>query len=169
MLTASAATSFTTTQGVIARIGDARWSDALATATREICGNLRTPSGQTVFPAGIRSFFGASPGVPVAQPAAPATTTVASGGVRSIPIGWASTPATGVTVQVTAAGVDPATIAARTFVHVAGTLAPVGPDATGAASALAGAQVAAGGGAVTVANPSSVAPVTVTVTVTATP
>lgn len=70
---------------------------------------------------------------------------------------------------VTAAGVDPATIAARAFVHVAGTLAPVGPDATGAASALAGAQVAAGGGAVTVANPSSVAPVTVTVTVTATP
>lgn len=170
VLTAGAATPFTTTQGVLAYLGDARWSDALAVATREICGNLRTPSGQTVFPAGIRAFFGADPGAPLAQPTVPAAMTLAPGGVRSIPITWASSSATSVTVQVAAVGIDPSTLSARTYVHVAGALAPVGTeDATGAAAVLTTAQVAARGGAVTVANPSSATPVSITVTVTATP
>ncbi len=171
VLTAGAATPFATTQAVIGHIGDARWSEALLVATREICGNLRTPSGQTVFPPGIRVFFGANPGTPGAQPAAPAMVTLAPGGVRSIPVGWPPTdpPSTTVTLQVTAPGIDPATVAARTFVHVAGALAPVGPDATGSAAMLSGAQVTAQGGAVTMANPSSVAPLTITVSVTMTP
>lgn len=171
VLTAGATTPFTTTQTVIGHIGDARWSEALLVATREICGNLRTPSGQTVFPPGIRAFFGANPGTPAAQPAAPATVTLAPGGVRTIPVGWPPTdpPPTTVTIQVAAPGIDPAAVAARTFVHVAGELVSAGPDATGSAAVLSGAQVTAQGGAVTVANPSSIIPLSITVSVTSTP
>ena len=170
MLTASANAPFASTQAVIAHVGDARWSDALLSATREICGNLRMPSGQTVFPPGIRSYFGANPGTPTAQPGVPATLTLPPGGVRSLPVGWAlvDPPPTTVTVQVAVPGVDPAVIAARSFVHVAGALAAVAPDATGSAAVLSGAQVVARGGAVTVANPSSVSPLTITVSVTPT-
>lgn len=170
-LTASATAPFTSTQAVIGHVGDARWSDALLTATREICGNLRTPSGQTVFPPGIRAFIGANPGTPVAAPGVPATLTLAPGGVRSLPVDWAlvDPPPTAVTIQITAPGVDPAAIAARSFVHVAGILTAVGPDAAGGVAVVSGDHVVtARGGAVTVANPSSVNPLTITVTLTPT-
>ena len=140
------------------------------TATREICGNLRTPSGQTTFPAGIRSFFGANQGTPNAHPAIQAPITLAPGEIRTIPVNWAlvDPPPTTVTIQVAAPGVDPAAITARTFAHIAGAPVTGIPDPTGTSVVLSGAQVAARGGAVTVANPSSVTPLEITVSVTPT-
>ena len=170
LLATNDVTPFATPQAVIAHVGDARWSDALLTATREICGNLRTPSGQTVFPPGIRALFGTNRGTPTAQPAAPAAITLAPGGVRSIPVNWAlvDPPPTTVTIQVAAPGIDPAAITARTFAHIAGAPVTGIPDPAGTSVVLSGAQVAARGGAVTVANPSSVTPLEITVSVTPT-
>ena len=155
---------------MIGHIGDARWSEALLVATREICGNLRTPSGQTVFPPGIRAFFGATQGTPTAHPAAPAAITLAPGGVRSIPVNWAlvDPPPTTVTIQVAAPGIDPAAITARTFAHIAGAPVTGISDPTGTSVVLSGAPVAARGGALTVANPSSITPLAITVSVTPT-
>ena len=170
LLATNDVTPFATPQAVIAHVGDARWSDALLTATREICGNLRTPSGQTVFPPGIRALFGTNQGTPTAQPAAPAAITLAPGGVRSIPVNWAlvDPPPTTVTIQVAAPGIDPAAITARTFAHIAGAPVTGIPDPAGTSVVLSGAQVAARGGAVTVANPSSVTPLEIMVSVTPT-
>ncbi len=167
MLTASITTPFTTPQAVIAHVGDARWSDALMVAAREICGNVRTPTGQTVFPAGIRAFLGAGP-EPAAAPAAPVSVPLAPGGVRSLRVDWRTVdPATtSVTIQIAATGVDPAAVAARTFVQIAGALVAATADASGATVVVPAAQLAAGGGVVTLANPSSVAPTSITLSVT---
>ncbi len=162
LLRSAAATPLTTPQAVVTAVGDPRWSAALATAVREVCGNLRSPNGQTAFPAGIRDFFATA--APTASPGTPAVVTVPAGGTASVRAAW-SGAATSVTVRVTVAGAAPSTVAQGIAATVGGASVTVGADATSAFISVPPGSIAAGGGPLTIANPLSLSDSSATVDV----
>ena len=160
-------TSAASAQAVMSAVGDAPWSAALLIAVREVCGNLRSPSGLPVFATGIRNFFGNSRAVAI--PATPATVTTPAGGAISVVADWSATPATSeVVIRLTAQGVDPAILAGRAIAQMGATAVPIASDPSGALITLPALQAVGGKALITVANPSIVAPAAITVQVTVT-
>ena len=145
-----------TPQAVMALLGPDRWSAAVATAAREVCGNLRSPSGATIFPQAIEGYFGALR--PSATPGPPSQLTLAAGGVASIVATWS--PSTMVTLRV-----SPPALADRLFVRSGGALLSVTADSSAAVVSVPAGLVPQGGASLTLANPSAVSPTTATVEV----
>ena len=155
-------------QAIMSGVGDVAWSAAVLLATRELCGNLRSPSGAPVFAPEIRDVFAAgrpiaSPGVPVAATALPGGTTTAVGDWPTVP------PPAQVVIRMTAPGIAPDVLASRLVAQVGATALAVTSDPTAALVTLPTPDIATGRALITFANPSIAAPVTVTTEVTATP
>jgi hypothetical protein len=153
--------------GAIARVGTARWSEALRVAAREVCGNLRSPSGVVAFAPRTREFIGAT--ASTARFGAPAGLTVPAGGVASGAAIWGSLPVAAVAVRLSAPGIPPEALAAQVVAGTStGILAPAvrnGVLVLDIPAAALGERYVP----VTVANPSTGAPLQVTIEVLATP
>ena len=157
-----------TAQAIMSGVGDAAWSAAVLLATRELCGNLRSPSGAPVFAPKIRDVFAAgrpiaSPGVPVATPAPP-------GGTASVVGDWPTGPPPAqVVIRLTAPGIAPDALASRLVAQAGATVLTVTSDPTATLVTLPAADILTGRALITIANPSIATPVTVTTEVTVTP
>ena len=155
-------------QDVMSSVGDAQWSTALLAAVREVCGNLRSPSGLPVFAPEIRSFFRLSRAV--ALPGTPATVTAPAGGTISVVADWSASPtAAQVVVRLTAPEIAPAILAGRLLAQVGATLVQITSDPSGALITLTGSQVAEGKALITIASVSTGAPTALTAEVSFTP
>ncbi|WP_217912759.1 hypothetical protein [Miltoncostaea marina] len=139
----------------VARVGPARWAEAVRVAAHATCGDLRSPSGTATFDPVVRDFLGALR--PPASEASAATLPVAPGGVSSATAAWGS-GAAAATVLVSAAGVPAETLAAH--VVSGGAEGRIAPVVRGGAVALdvPAAMLAGRSVPVTVANPSAGAP-----------
>lgn len=153
--------------GVIRRVGEARWSQALLTAARSVCGTLRSPSGRVTFAPQVRGFLGSQ--TPAAEAGRPATVTVPPGGLVTVGAVWGRRPVGSASVSVTAPAV-PADVMAQQIV-VSTALTPLTPAVRdgGAAVDIPAESLGEAYVPVTIANPSASAPVQVTVQVTASP
>lgn len=161
VLRSAAASPLGSSQAVLAATGDAQWSAALLVAVREVCGNLRSPSGLTTFPPETRGFF-VDPTRPVARVGAPATAVTPAGGTTTLVADWSATPpTTQVVVRLTAAGLAPDALATRLVAQSGGVVLPVTSDPTGALVTLPAAQASALRALVTVASPTISAPLSV--------
>lgn len=151
---------------VIAKVGAARWVEALRTAARSVCGTQRSPSGAVTFAPDIRGFIGG--GVTPASAGAPAVVNVPSGGVSSVAAVWSGS-ATSVTLTLSSPQAPAEALLPSVVVTSrAGLLTPVvrnGAVVVDIPAASRSERVAP----VTIANPVAAGPVAVNVQVTTTP
>jgi hypothetical protein len=113
--------------GAMARVGAARWSEALRVAAREVCGDRRSPSGVVRFAPQMRGFLGAT--ASPARPGAPAPLRVPAGGVATATAIWGALPVAAVTVRLSAPGIAPEALAGGVVVSTAaGVLSPAVRD-----------------------------------------
>lgn len=161
MLLRAVTTRLSTPSDVIAQVGAARWQAAVLSAATSVCGQLRAPGGTTVFPDQVWDFIGwDAQGVRSVSFGETRTITVAAAGIGS---GRAPLTAGTETVTITSTALDPVTLAGR-LVLTSGRGQPVAAtvDAAGVTVPTAGLT---GPLRITLANPSTAVPVSVTVAV----
>lgn len=153
--------------GVIRRVGEVRWSQALLTAVRSVCGNLRSPAGLVTFAPQVRGFLGARN-----QPAlvdAPVTITVPAGGAVSVGAIWGRNGVGAATVSVNSPQLAPEVLAPQLVITTAsGPQTPFVRDGQVVVD-IPPPSLPEGYVPVTIANPSASVPIQVSVGVTALP
>ncbi|MEQ9337414.1 MAG: hypothetical protein RJQ03_09515, partial [Miltoncostaeaceae bacterium] len=153
--------------GVIRRVGEARWSQALLTAARTVCGTLTSPSGRVTFAPQVRGFLG-SRNQP-AEVGRPATITLPPGGLVTVGAVWGQRAVGAASVSVGSPAVAPDVLAQQIVVSTA--LTPLTPGVRDGQAAvdIPAESLNEGYVPVTIANPSASSPVQVTVQVTTLP
>jgi len=164
ILQSAVTTPLTTSAEVLAAIGDARWSGALARATKSVCGNLTSPTGKTTFPAAVRDRIAGSGSGTLASPVTPAALSLSPGGVRAVTTSWTPT-STSVTIHVRIAGVTPAKVLEGTVVTVGGVPLALTTDATDVLASVPAGSIPLAKGIVSIANPAMLTSAGVTVSV----